>query len=165
MEIWTLIVKSNTFNFVLLLLILIYAAKKMKIEEKIASAQEKVKETIEKSIQTKESSIKELLEANEKVKNVKNEILEIEQNGEKNIELLKNKIENETNIQLNNIQDNAQKIINSDNKQTVSSLSKQTALAAYELAKEHIKQILQNKPQYHQKFIDESIEELETGLK
>ena len=78
---------------------------------------------------------------------------------------MKNKIEKETHIQLNNIQDNTQKIINSDNKQTVSTLSKQTALAAYELAKEHIKQTLQNKPQYHQKFIEESIEELETGLK
>lgn len=158
-------IQSNAFNFVCMIIILAIICKKAKLNDKLTSAQEKIKETIDKSIQNKESSIQELLNANERVKNVKDEILEIKQNSEKNIKLLKEKIEKETILQIENIENNTKKNIEAQNNNLTRDLIKNTALASYELAKKHIIEILQNKPQYHQKFIDESIEELEAGLK
>ena len=48
-----------------------------------------------------------------------------------------------------------------EEKTAAASLSKQTAKASVELAKEHIKQTLNNNPELHAKFINEGIDELD----
>ena len=142
-----------------------WVLKRKKGSSKKTSAQESVKDSIDNSIKAREDSIEELLKANAATESVKEEISEIEENCDNSITALNEKIEKETDVQIENIHKNTEKIINSENKQIVSELSGKTALAAVELAKKHIKEVLKNKPQYHQKFIEESINELESGLK
>lgn len=158
-------VQSNAFNFLIVVILLVIICKYAKIGQKLTSAQESVKDSIDNSIKAREDSIEELLKANEAAESVKEEISEIEENCDNSITALNEKIEKETDIQIENIHKNTEKIINSENKQVISELSGKTALAAIELAKKHIKEVLKNKPQYHQKFIEESINELESGLK
>ena len=158
-------IQSNAFNFVLVVLLLIYLCKVAKIGEKLTHAQEKIKEKIENSKKAREDSIEFLLDANDTVKNTKNEVLEIESECEKNITLMQQRVEKETVSQVKGIEENTTKIIESENKQTVSALSKKTAMAALELARKHIIETLEKKPEYHQKFIDESIQELDSGIK
>ena len=158
-------VQSNAFNFVTVILLLVIICKCAKVGQKLTSAQESVKDSIDNSIKAREDSIEELLKANAATESVKEEISEIEENCDNSITALNEKIEKETDVQIENIHKNTEKIINSENKQIVSELSGKTALAAVELAKKHIKEVLKNKPQYHQKFIEESINELESGLK
>lgn len=88
MEIWTLIVKSNTFNFLILLGLIIFAIKFFKVGNLIESACTKVRETVEKSQNAKEDSKNELQKANEAVKNIAREVEEIFNNAQKSAELM-----------------------------------------------------------------------------
>ena len=65
MEIWALIVKSNTFNFAIFLLIIIVIAKKVDINKILENMQEKVKQFVNDSKLAKEASIVELKNAYE----------------------------------------------------------------------------------------------------
>lgn len=161
MEIWALIVKSNTFNFAIFLLIIILIAKKVDINKILENMQEKVKQFVNDSKLAKEASIVELKNAETSVRNVGIEIGEILKNAEETAEKLGNRILEDAKLQSENILVNTEKMIESEGKKIISSLSQKTALASVELAKKHIVETLKNKPQYHANFINSSIDELD----
>ena len=161
MELWNLIVESNTFNFIMMLVILIAVSYFAHLSEKLDSAVESVKDTIDKSQSAKDASFNELAQTKETCKNIQNEIKEILSQGEKSANLLSQKIEQEAQIQLNSINNNTQKTILREQKETITALSKETVLESIEIAKEHIVNMLQKNPRYHQVFIEESIEKLD----
>ena len=109
----------------------------------------------------KEASIVELKNAETSVRNVGIEIGEILKNAEQTAEKLGNKILEDAKLQSENILVNTEKMIESEGKKIISSLSQKTALASVELAKKHIVETLKNKPQYHANFINSSIDELD----
>ena len=161
MEIWTLIVKSNTFNFIFLVLILGLICKFCKVGELLSKAQNKVKDDIDFSSKTKEESINELNLAKEEIKNLQNEIDDIFQKSKENIENFNQKANDELKNQEEKIQEDTQKIASSEEKKASLSLRKQTALAVFEVVKNHLQKMLEKNPKYHQNFIKESIEELD----
>lgn len=160
-KIFKIIVETNTFNFLILVLLLGIIFKKLDINTKLNNAIDNVKKTIDNSISAKNKSDEDLGLAQKEVKNLTQEIDEIKQKNEESI--LKNKtiLEEETNSQIETIKENAFKIINSKEKEIASRLSKKTVLATIELAKQHVINILNKDGSYHQKFIDESIKELD----
>ena len=160
MEIWTLILKSNLFNFAIMLAILFFVIKKLDLCQKLDDAILKVKEKIEESELANKNSIEELKQASEKTENLQQEIEEIEQKGIENISNLENKIALETKEEIDAIKKNAQKAIIAHEKEISSNLSKKTILASLEVAKKHVINLLNQNPEYHRKFIEESIEEL-----
>ena len=160
-NIWTEILQTNTFNFIILVLLLAIIVKVCKLGSILESGINKVKETIDKSTLAKTSSIDELKQAEEKVSNVQNEIKEIEQKSNESIIKSEEKIQKETEKQIDSIKESTEKIIDSKEKEIISKLSKKTILASIELAKEHVKNLLKKNPEYHQQFIDESIKELD----
>jgi len=160
MEILKIILESNLFNFIIMLAIIIYAAKKFDLPQKIDDSISKIKETIEKSELAKSNSIEELNEANEKTKNVQAEIKEIENIAKENLSNMKEKITQESEKQIESMKKSASKIIDSKEKEITSKLSKKTVLASFEVAKKHIIDLLEKNPDYHQNFIKESIKEL-----
>ena len=99
MEIWTLIVKSNAFNFLILLGLIIFAIKFFKVGSLIEKACTKVKETVENSDLEKENSKVELQKANETIKNIANEVKEIFDNAQKSAELMGEKILKDADLQ------------------------------------------------------------------
>ena len=160
MEIWTIIVKSNAFNFLILLGFIIILAKVFKVGNLIDSACNKVKENVQNSDIAKENSEQKLKEANETVKNIANEVKEIFYNAQKNAELIGEKILKDADIRRENIYDNAQKTIEKEGKKIAMTLTQKTALASFEVAKNHIINTLKQKPDYHNDFIKQSIDEL-----
>lgn len=161
MEIWTLIVKSNAFNFLILLGLIIFAIKFFKVGSLIEKACTKVKETVENSDLEKENSKVELQKANETIKNIANEVKEIFDNAQKSAELMGEKILKDADLQAKNIEQNAKKIMEFESKKVALNLTQKTALASLEVAKNHIKNTLKEKPQYHNDFIQKSIDELD----
>ena len=161
MEIWTLIVKSNAFNFLILLGLIIFAIKFFKVGNLIEKACLKVKETVENSDLEKENSKVELQKANETIKNIANEVKEIFDNAQKSAELMGEKILKDADLQAKNIEQNAKKIMEFESKKVALNLTQKTALASLEVAKNHIKNTLKEKPQYHNDFIQKSIDELD----
>lgn len=161
MELWSIIVQSNTFNFVLMIALFALIIKKCKLSQKLDDAIVKIKETIEKSQEVLKESEEELDESIDKTKNVADEIKEIEQKGEQNLKNIEEKLNKDSENQINSIKLNADKIIDSKEKEIVSELSKKTILASIEVARKHIINLLQKHPEYHQSFINESIKELD----
>ncbi len=161
MEIWTLIVKSNAFNFLILLGLIIFAIKFFKVGSLIEKACTKVKETVENSDLEKENSKVELQKANETIKNIANEVKEIFDNAQKSAELMGEKILKDADLQAKSIEQNAKKVMEFESKKVALNLTQKTALASLEVAKNHIKNTLKEKPQYHNDFIQKSIDELD----
>ena len=164
MEIWSVILKSNTFNFLIMVAICVAVVRKLNLSQKLDDTISNIKESIENSEIANQNSLEELKKADEQTKNVENEIAEIEQKGQENLSSLKDKISADTEFHINSIKLGADKIIDAKGKEIVSNLSKKTVLASIEIARQHIINLLKQHPDYHQKFIKESIEEL-NGLK
>jgi len=160
-EIWTLIVKTNTFNFIFLVLILGGICKLAKVGTLLSNAQNKVKTDIDTSEKTKEASIEELEKTKESIKNLQNEIDDIFDKSKENAENFKRKTAQEIEIQQQQIMDAASKTAQSEQTKLVSSLSTKTALAVVEVVKNHLIDVLAKNPKYHQKFIEESIQKLD----
>jgi len=161
MEIWTLIVKSNTFNFIFLVLILGLICKRVKAGTLLSNAQNKVKEDIDTSDKIKKASIEELARAKEDIKNLQNEIDEIFDKSKENAENFKRKTSDEIEFQKRKISENVEKTAKSEEIKAVSGLTEKTALAVAEVVKKHLIDTLNKNPKYHQNFIEESIQELD----
>jgi len=161
MEIWNTIVQTNTFNFIIFVIIFAIIFKFAKVGDMITSMQEKVKQYVDDSTKAKETSIQELKKAEEKADKVGSEIKEIINNADLNAMRLGRKIMADANIQSENILLNADKINDANGKKIISELSQEAALVSVELAKRHIISVLDRKPHYHAKFVEDSINELD----
>ena len=161
---WYEFLETNTFNFLLMAFFFIALFFILKVPKRLQDATEKVKEEIKASDKAKEQSFVELDEADKSVQNLQKEIEEINVSADKNISFIKETSSKEENKIIETMKANSIKTIESAEKSAVQKLSKKTVLASFELAKKHIIQLLKDNPQYHQKFIEDSINELD-GLK
>jgi len=164
MNIWNVILESNTFNFIILVFVIIGLSIWLKTSSKLQNVVDGVKKQIGDSDNTKEKSIVELKEAEELLKTTDTEVDEIEANMKKSISLIQQSILKQENELMEALEQNTQKTLSSNENKAIQNLSKKTISASFELAKHHIVKLLENNPQYHQKFIEDSINELD-GLK
>lgn len=160
-EIWNIIVQSNTFNFVLFVLILAWVAKKIDVGQIISSLQAKIIKLIDDVKREHEAAKNELLNAEKAVENLPTELKEIIQDAEKSADVISKKIMTEAEKQLESINNNAQKVIDAEEKLLISTLTKNTSKASIEAAKSHIQNTLTEAPSLHEKYINESIDELD----
>ena len=109
MEIWNTIVQTNTFNFIIFVIIFAIIFKFAKVGNMITSLQDKVKQYVDDSVKAKEASIQELNKAQEKADKVDFEIKEIIDDADLNAVRLGRKIMADANIQSENILLNADK--------------------------------------------------------
>lgn len=161
MEIWNIIVQSNTFNFIIFVLVFAIIFKVARVGSLIEQMQAKVKQYVDDSNVAKENSIVDLKKAQDAVNLAGSEIKVIIDDAHLQALRLERKILADAHVQSENIILNADKVNESNGKNIISELSVTTALASVELAKKHILSTLEKKPQYHAKFIEDSINELD----
>ncbi len=161
MEIWNIIVQSNTFNFIIFVLVFAIIFKVARVGSLIEQMQAKVKQYVDDSNVAKENSIVDLKKAQDAVNLAGSEIKVIIDDAHLQALRLERKILADAHVQSENIILNADKVNESNGKNIISELSVATALASVELAKKHILSTLEKKPQYHAKFIEDSINELD----
>ncbi len=159
-EIWNFIVTSNFFNFVVMVLILTWIINKVNLADILEKAVTNIKTTIEKAEQEKVSGEKELQNALKSVENLEEEIKQKISNAENNAERIAQNIITEAEQKVKNIQSNIERVETAEEKTISARLSKKTAAASAELAKLHIKAVLEANPSLHEKYINQSIEEL-----
>ncbi len=160
-NIWNTIVQSNTFNFIIFVLILVWIAKKINISSLITSLQERIIKIIKDAEKEKEIATSKLIQAQKAVENLGDELNTIISDAEKSAVTISEKLLKEAEKQIETIEQNAKKVIEAEEKMIISNLTKSTSKISIESAKTHIKNTLSQTPSLHEKYIDESINELD----
>lgn len=160
-EIWNFLVKSNTFNFVIMIVLLGWLVKKASLGSLMEKLKNDVINTIEKSKQEKETAIIDLTKAKKAVENLDTEISTRLESAAKHAEDVSKGILEDAEAKVKNITENIKKAVETEEKTISSKLTSKTVKASVELAKKHIKEVLKNNPELHEKYINESIEDLD----
>ena len=160
-HIWTVFVKSNAFNFVVFVLIFAWIIKKFNFKGMFEALQKKIADIIEEAKRTKAEAQQELITAEKEVENLPQVLNEIIQDAEKSANVIGEKILNEAKKQIESIESNAVKVIEAEEKLLISKLTKNTSKVSVEIAKSHVESVLEQTPSLHEKYINESIEELD----
>lgn len=162
-EIFNYIGRTNLFNFVIFLSIIIYLCIKLDVIGKIEAAKNSVIENIENSKSIKTESENALITIEKSVSRLEDEIDEIIKNSEENARLVGEKILEDAQSAAETIKDNGRKNADSRAKLLKNDIMRKTSSAAVEVAKNHIINELRKNPELHNKLIDESIEAI-SGL-
>lgn len=160
-HIWNTLVMSNTFNFIIFVLIIAFVIKKIDVASIITTLQEKIKQLIENAKKAKEEALNKLKDAEKAVENIESEVHIILDDAHKTSKILSEKIIEDAKKQVENIELNAKKIIEAEEKVLHASLIKKTSKASLEVATKHIKDTLKQNADLHDKYINESIDELD----
>ena len=159
-QIWNTIVTSNFFNFVVMVLILAWIIKKFDLINKLENSKSKIKEVIKNSEREKINAQNEFLKTQKSVEYLEDEIKIKLEDAEKRAETIAKSIEIQTEEKVKKIKSNISRVIQAEEKTISAKLSQKTAKASSEIAKAHIKSVLQAHPELHEKYINQSIEEL-----
>lgn len=155
------IARTNLFNFVIFLSIIIFLVKKINISAKLEDSQNTIKETIDNSEETKLESEKRLNSIEASIANIEEEINTILQKSEENAKLVGEKILQDAEKTALTIQENTSKSIQNSQTLLKNELLKRASLASIEVAKNHIINELSWNQELHDKLINESIDALE----
>ncbi|HNW25198.1 MAG TPA: ATP synthase F0 subunit B [Candidatus Gastranaerophilaceae bacterium] len=160
-QIWHIIVESNTFNFIFFAAIFIWIFKKIDIKKAIESLHTKIVEAIEAAKKSKEEAHANLKQVEKLVENLPQELEEMIKEAKASAHVIGEKILDDAKKQVENIGTNAKKIIDAEEKMIISKLTQKASKASIEAAKSHITNSLVSNPELHEKYINESIEELD----
>lgn len=160
-HIWNTIVASNTFNFVVMLFILGWVVKKFALKSSLENLQNKVEQTIQTSEKEKEIGILTLENAQKSVENLDDEIAENLDQAKSQAENLAKEILEKAENKVKQFELNIEKAVVSEEKQISARLMSDTAKKSSELAKDKIEKLLEDHPELHEKFINESLTELD----
>ncbi len=161
MEIWNLILESNTFNFVVLVIILAVILHKMNFLSVLENLKENIINRIEMSKSEREKADRELVTAKNAVANLDNEIKESVELTKKNIDAAVKSTLEAAERQAENILGNVKNVVENEEKQVSSKILKSTEVQAVQSAKEKIIARLKATPELHNKYIDEAIQDIE----
>lgn len=161
LHIWNIFVTSNLFNFVIFIAIFAVIFKKIDFQGMLDGAKQKVIAFIDAAKKEKEEASQELEKAQNAVANLDSELNGIIEDAKKSAKVISEKIFNEAEAQIASIESNALKIIGAEEKLLIAKLSKTASKASIELAKAHIGKVLEETPSLYEKYIDESINELD----
>ena len=160
LHIWSKILESNLFNFVLMLLLLNWIINKTNMSDKLEAGRKSIEDKINNSKLAKETAIKELFELQEKTKDVNKEAHEILAKSNSNAVMVGEKIIEDAKKQACEYGKNLDKIVESNQKAVKNNLTEKTAKTAVKIAQDYIEEKLENDRSLHIKFINESIDAL-----
>ncbi len=160
-DFWNLIVQSNTFNFAILVIIFAVIFVKIDLPAVIEKIKNDVAQAIENAKKEKENAEIELETAKKTAANTDNEVTEQLRSAENNARNLSEGIMKNTEIQIENIKSNILRVITAEEKNLSSKLTQETVNSSIELAKQNIINKLSENKSLHEKFIDDSIKELD----
>ena len=152
--------KTNLFNFIIFLSILIFLFKKIDVVGMLDNMKNVVIENIEASKTSKLDSETHLKEIEEKVSHIEEEIDGIIKKSEQNAKLVGEKIIEDANHTVESIKDNSKKLVENKSALLKNDILKRASEASIEVARNHIVNELNNNYDLHQKLIDESLEAL-----
>ena len=122
MDFWNLILESNTFNFIFLVIILAVLMRKLNVAALLDGLREKIVNRIEFSKSERERATGVLQDAQKAVLHLDEEIDELKKNTARNIENAVEQTLKNTSLQVENILKNVENVIENEEKQVSSRL-------------------------------------------
>lgn len=160
-NLWNIILESNTFNFVVLVVILAVVMQKLHIADALEKLKNDIIETIEKSKRARAEAEDYLSDAKIKTQNLESEIAERISLANTQAHNVGEMIHEAAQKKIKQLSDNIEKVIEAEEKTIKIKLNDQTAQASIQMAENLIIERLTQDPSLHEKYINESIEELE----
>lgn len=152
---------SNTINFIIMLVLLGFIIKKFNLEKIFDNGIEKIKSDIQKSNKEKEDSKQHLQQAQKFIDDLPKDLKMLDKNCDKKIDIYREQIKESTKQSISNINKNIKKSQVINEKKISNIVTEDTAQNAIRQAEENIIYLLKSKPEYHDKFIQNSIKELD----
>lgn len=157
-EIINYIGRTNLFNFVIFLAIIIFVCKKINVTGKLEAAKKDVVNNIENSKTAKSDSESTLKAIEESVAHIEEEIDEIIKKAEENARMVGGKILEDAEKFVENIKYNSKKTADARAGLIRNDIMRRASAASVDVAKNHIINELRNNPELHNKLIDESVD-------
>lgn len=157
MNIWNIIVESNTFNFIIMVAIFAIIAKKMNITVLINNIKQSIIDKINRADSNKAEAQERFSNAKKLTKNIDKDIKNNIDNAMKKADAIEAQIIAEAESKVNYLKKNAESVIKSEEKLIENNIINNTIKISSELAKEKIIAALNSNPELHNKYIEESI--------
>lgn len=158
---WNIIVESNTFNFAVLLIIFAVLYKKMNVADGIEKIKQGIINSINSAKEEQKCAKNKLKDAKKSIENIDSDIAKQLEDAVQRGEGLANQILANTEEKVRLIEKNVKRVINAEEKTLSAKMTEKILNASIELAKKHIISTLENNQDLHNKFIDESIENID----
>lgn len=158
---WKLIVESNTFNFIVLLVILVIVMQKLKVSEAAAKLKDNIVNAIENAKNAKEKAKTYYDDAKSKIEHIEDEVFERLALATRQAENVADSISENTSRKVTQIEHNVEKVVEAEKKTLITELTDKTTKSSIILAEKYIKLRLDNEPELQDKYIEEGIEELD----
>lgn len=152
--------RTNLFNFIIFLAILIYVFKRINVTAMLENMKNNVAEEINTSETAKTESESHLHDIEETLNHLEDEVDEIIKKSEQNAKLVGEKILEDAEKVVVGIKDNSQKLVENKSALVKNDILKRASSASIEVAKNHIINELNNNYDLHCKLIDESLNAL-----
>lgn len=156
---YALIYHSNVLNFILVIVFLVWIARKTHIFSAITEKQNAINKKLTNAENEKKRAELELNDTKKLVANLDQEEKKIIKEAKEIASSLSDRINIETNIESEEIHKKAQKIIETEKIMASSEVMQDVSRAAFIIAEEHIKQAIDDR--LHKKYIDEFIDDLD----
>lgn len=157
MTFWQTVVQSNTFNFAVLLLIFAVFSNKLNFSEKIEKLKSKIITSINNAKSEQENARERLNDAEKSVKNLSEELRQKHSIAVSKAETMTAKIKQNTEEVIKRLNLNFNSSLYAQEKTLSAKLSDETLKSAIEIAKQKVIKMLEENPDLHNKFIEESI--------
>lgn len=155
------ILHSNIINFIIMLYILYAIIKKVNLGKSFDTSISGIETGIKKSDNEKAKSKKVLKEAKKLIDGLPQDIETLEQNSADKIKVFKEKIEENTQKTIFDIEKNVDRAISMEEKKISNLMTEKTSSYSLEVAKQHILNQLEANPDLHNQFILNSLDELD----
>ncbi len=158
---WNLIVESNTFNFVVLILIFAILFKKINLEATIEKIRLEIVNTIDNAKKEQEDARNKLTGAQKAIEHIEDDIKGRLKEASQRADGISKQISENTDAQVKLIEKNIERVITAEEKTLSAQMSEKAIKSSVAIAQEQIKRMLEANPDLHNKYIDESIENLD----
>ncbi len=152
---------SNTINFAIMAILLGVIIKKLHLSTAFEKSIEAIENQISNSETEKANSSKILGKNKDLIEKLPNELEEMEKTSQSKLTAFEEKIEDNTRKTIENLVLSTDRIKSIEEKKVSNLLTQSTSKEALELAKNRICELLENNPEMHNDFIQQSIDELD----
>lgn len=152
---------SNAINFIIMLVILGVIIVKMNLKSTLSDSVASVENSIKNSDNEKEKSENVLQTSKNEFDRLPEVIKNLENEAELKVRVFKDKIEENTQKNIQDIQKNVERSLLIEEEKISNLMTGRTIAASVSMAQDNIRDLLKDNPDLHLKFIDESLDELD----